>query len=84
MCNLQKTSQKGRYTGQSKGYKTSFMLNSTNVKSILLINVKMPTNVGILTSISMINTLSVLSVLARKKILFFQYFGFYEQLEFHA
>ena len=38
-----------------------------SVKFILLINVKMPTNVGILTSTSMINTPSVLSVLARQK-----------------
>ena len=41
-----------------RGYKTIFMLNSAEHEIILLINVKMPTMVGILTFISMINTTS--------------------------
>ena len=40
------------------GYKTFFRLNSTEREIIMLINVKMPTIVGILTFISMINTTS--------------------------
>ena len=39
----------------TRGYKTFFMLNSTEYKFIMLINVKMPTVVGILTFISMLN-----------------------------
>ena len=53
-----------------------------SVKFILLINVKMPTLVGILTIISMINTTSE----RLKAINFFicRYFSFYEQLKFRA
>ena len=54
-------------------------LLSTNF--ILLINVKMPTIVGILTLISMINTTSV-KIRARNFFLICQYFTFYEQLQF--
>ena len=39
-----------------KVIKLFFVLNSTEHKFIMLINVKMPTIVGILTLISMINT----------------------------
>ena len=39
-----------------RGYKTFFILNSTDHELILLINVRMPTIYGILTSISMIDT----------------------------
>ena len=46
----------------------------------MLINVKMPTIVGILTFISMINTTS--GSLKARKFFIFQYFCFYEQLEF--
>ena len=51
------------------------------MKFILLINVKMPTVVGILTFISIINTTS-----ERHKARDFicQYFSFYEQLKFSA
>ena len=52
------------------------------MKFIMLINVKMPTIVDILTSISMINTTS--ESLKARKILFFQYYSFYEQLKFCA
>ena len=41
-----------------RGYKTFFILNSAEHEFILLINVKMPTIVGILTFIGMINTTS--------------------------
>ena len=53
-----------------------------NTKFILLINVKMPTVVGILTFISMINTPSD----RHKTRNFFicRYFSFYEQLKFRA
>ena len=51
-------------------------------KFIMLINVKMPTVVGILTFISMINTAS--ESLKARKISIFQHFTFYEQLKVHA
>ena len=49
---------------------------------ILLINVKMPTSVGILSFISRLNTTS--SSFKARKFLIFQYFSFYEQVKFHA
>ena len=52
------------------------------MKFIMLINVKMPTIVGILLFISMINTKSE-SLLVRK-VDFFRHFSLYEQLKFHA
>ena len=54
-----------------------------STKFILLINVKMPTVVGILTFISMINT-SYKSFKARLNTYLFQRFSFYEQLKFYA
>ena len=54
---------------RSRGYKTMFMLNSAEHEIIMLINVKMPTIVGILTFISMINTSSE-SMKARKILIF--------------
>ena len=48
----------------------------------MLINVKMPTTVGILTFISMINTTS--ESLKAKQVFNFQHISFYEQLKFHA
>ena len=48
----------------------------------MLINVKMPTMVGILTFISLIHTRS--ESLKARKVFTFQYFSFYEQLKFHA
>ena len=48
----------------------------------MLINVKMPTIVGILTFISLINITNE-SLKARKAFVF-QHFSFYEQLKFHA
>ena len=53
-----------------------------STKLILLINVKMPTIVGILTFISMINTISE----TLKAINFFicWHFSFYEQLKFRV
>ena len=55
-----------------------FMLNST----ILLMNVKMPTVVGILTFISRINIVS--ESFPARTIFIMQYFSFIEQLKFHA
>ena len=44
---------------QARGYKTLFFFNAQlSIKFIMLINVKMPTSVGILTFISMVNTTS--------------------------
>ena len=51
-------------------------------KFILLINVKMPTIVGILTFISMINTSS--ERLKARNFFICQYFSFYTQLKFRA
>ena len=53
-----------------------------SMKFILLINVKMPTIVGILTFISRINTSS--DSLKARKISVFQHFSFYEQLKIYA
>ena len=49
---------------------------------ILLLNVKMPTIVGILTFISMINTTS--GRLKARNIFICPYFSFYEHLKFRA
>ena len=57
------------------------MLNLTK-KNILLINVKMPTIVGILTFISRINTTS--ESFKTRNVFILQHFSFYEQLKFHA
>ena len=53
------------------------------MKFIMLINVEMPTIVGILTFMSMINKTSEKSFKARK-VFILQYFSFYEQLKFQA
>ena len=53
-----------------------------SMKFILLINVKMPTIVGILTFISMINTTS--ERLKARNFFICSYFSFYEQLKFRA
>ena len=61
-----------------RDYKTFFMLSSAEHEFILLINVKMPTIVGILTFISMINTTS--ERLKARNFFVCRYFSFYEQL----
>ena len=53
-----------------------------STKFILLINVKMPTIVGILTFISMIKTTS--ERLKARNFFICRNFSFYEQLKFHA
>ena len=53
-----------------------------STKFIVLINVEMPTMVGILTFISRINTTS--NSLEARKVFIFLHFSFYEQLKFHA
>ena len=53
-----------------------------SMKFILLINVKMPTNVGILTFLSLINTTS--ERLKARNFFICWYFSFYEQLKFPA
>ena len=52
------------------------------IKLIILINVKMPTTVGILTFISMTNTTS--DSLKARRVFNFQHFSFYVQLKFHT
>ena len=52
------------------------------MKFIVLINVKMPTIVGILTFISTINTTT--ESLKTNQVFNFQLISFYEQLKFHA
>ena len=59
------------------------MLNSAEQENFILINIKMPTIVGILTFISMINPTS--ERLKAKTIFIFQdFFSFYEQLKIYA
>ena len=53
-----------------------------NMKFILLINVKMPTIVGILTFISIINTTS--ERLKARHLFICRYYSFSEQLKFRA
>ena len=53
-----------------------------STKFLLLINVKMPTIVGILTFISLINTPS--DRLKARKFFICRYFSFYEHLKFRA
>ena len=64
------------------GYKTFLCSTQLSTKFILLINVKMPTIVGILTFISMINTTSVR--LKARNFFFCLHFSFFEQLKFRA
>ena len=65
-----------------RGYKTFSCSTQLSTKFILLINVKIPTVVGILTFISMINTIS--EGLKARNFFICQYFSFYEQLKFCA
>ena len=65
----------------ARGYKTFSHKTQLSTKCILLINVKMPTIVGILTFISMINTTSEI-LKARNFIC--RHFCFYEQFKSHA
>ena len=53
-----------------------------SMQFIMLINVKMPTIVGILTFISMINTTS--ETLKARKVFIFQHISFYEPVKFHV
>ena len=57
-----------------------FIFNSLSMNFIMLINVKMPTIVGILTFISMLNTFENL----KHEKFNFQYFSFYGKLKFQA
>ena len=65
-----------------QGYKAFFMLNSTEHEIFLLINVKMPTIVGILTCMSGKN--SILGLSEPKKAELLDIFYTYEHLKFHA
>ena len=64
-------------TSGHKVIKTFFMLNSAEHEIYPLINVKIPTIIGILTLSSLINAISERLVICR-------YFSLYEQLKFHA
>ena len=63
-----------------RGYKTFLIVNSAEHKFILLINVKMPTIVGIFTFISMINITS--ERLKARHFFICRYFSFHLQLSF--
>ena len=65
-----------------RGYKTFSFSTQPSTKFILLINIKMPTIVGILIFIGMINTPS--DRLKARNIFICRYFSFYEQLKFRA
>ena len=65
----------------SLGYKTFSTLTHLNMEFSLLINVKMPTIVGILTFISRTNTSLIFRA---RKIFIIQHLIFYEQLTFYA
>ena len=71
----------GRYIGRScfEVLKKITCSTQMSMKIILLINVKMPTIVGILTFISRINTTSVSFKISKPL-----FFTFYKQLKFHA
>ena len=58
------------------------MLNSAEHEIYLLINVKMPTIVGILILISLINT--IFEILKARNFFICRYFSFYEQLKVSA
>ena len=57
-------------------------LTHLSMKFIMLINVKMPTIVGILIYMSMINTTS--EHLKARKVFIFKHCRFYEHLKYHA
>ena len=65
-----------------KLFSCSTQLSTKSTKFILLINVKMPTIVGILTFISKINTTS--ERLKSRNFFICRYFSFYEQLKLRA
>ena len=66
----------------ARGYKTFLYSTQLTTKFILLINVKMPTIVGILTFISRIITTS--ESLKARKLSVFQQFSSYAQLKVYA
>ena len=70
------------YCTRSRGYKINFMFNSGEMKFFLLINVKMPTIVGILTFMSTKNCIIDLS--EHEKCWNSLYFYIYEHLKFLA
>ena len=69
------------YTGREVIRLLSYT-SQLSMKFILLINVKMPTIVGIVTFISMINITS--ERLKARNSFICRYFSFYKQLKFHA
>ena len=72
----------GQWTSDPEVLKVFSCSTQLSMKFILLINVKMPTMVGILTFISMINTKS--ERLKARNFFICQYFSFNEQLKFCA
>ena len=67
-----------------KMLKTKYLLafKCTDVVFIMLINIKMSTNVGILTFISMI--IATYESLEVKQVFIFQLYSFYEQLKYQV
>ena len=68
------------FGARSRGYETFSCSNQLSTKFILLINVKMPTIVGILTFISMMKTRS--KRLKVRNFFINLYFSFYDWLKF--
>ena len=66
----------------ARGHNNCWCSTQLSMKFIMLINVKMPTIVGILIFISMINTTS--EHLKARKVFIFKHVRFYEHLRFHA
>ena len=73
------------------GYKLFSGSTQLSMKFIRLINVKMPTFVGILTMPTFVGILTFISKIITTsenfkatKVIIFHYFSFYEQLKFHA
>ena len=82
-CRTGKTQTKLETSSLAQRLKKLFPCSTQlSTKFILLINVKMPTIVGIFSFISMINTTS--ERLKARNCFNCRYFSFYEQLKFHA
>ena len=71
-----------RYNSRPQGYRKNSRSTQLCMIFIMLINVKMPKNVGILTFMSMINT--IYEGLKARDIFICRYFSFFEQLKFRA
>ena len=78
----ERENQRRKIEIRARSYKLFLCSSQLSIKFILLINVKMPTIVGILTFISRINTTS--ESLKARIIYIFHHFNLNEQLKFNA